>query len=130
MINNCLYAVLANKLNARHNCDMATPRNDEWFGRHEDAILALVKEHMPSGSGIDTGTKIDLDASTDEKLVFTFSYHHMNETGMYDGWTDHKAIVTPSLAFGYSLKITGRDRNQVKDYLHDVFNAALSTQID
>lgn len=123
-----LYATLASLIQARLNCIKSN--NQEWLGKHTARILEIVKAHMPSGSGVDSGTKIDLDASTGEKLVFTFSYHHMNDNGMYDGWTEHKAIVTPSLAHGFSLNITGRNRNQIKEYLHEVFSFAVSAQLD
>lgn len=114
-----LYAEIASLICARQNC--IKTGNHEWQGKHEERILALVKETAPSGSGIDCGTKIDIDVSQPEKLVFTFSYHHMNDYGMYDGWTEHKAIVTPSLQFGFNLTITGKDRNGIKEYLHEVF---------
>ncbi len=123
-----LYSELAGLITARQNCRVSF--NDEWFHKNTDKILELVKEFMPSGSGIDSGTKIDLDASTGEKLVFTFSYHHMNEGGMYDGWTEHIAYVTPSLQFGVYLRITGRNRNYIKEYLYDVFQNALTEQVD
>jgi hypothetical protein len=84
---------------------------------------------MPSGSGVDIGTKLDLGESTSDKLVFSASFHHMDEHGGYDGWTDHKIIVTPSLQFGFNLKITGRDRNQIKDYLSDIFHTALTSHV-
>ncbi len=129
-MNNELYAVLASLVQARINCDNATPRNAEWFGRHEDRIEELVKDYMPSGSGVDCGTKMDLDASTSDKLVFTTSYHHMNESGMYDGWTEHTVTVTPSLAFGFTLRIGGRDHNDIKEYLRDLFAEALGTVIE
>jgi len=45
----------------------------------------------------------------------------MNEHGFYDGWTEHRITVKPSLAFGFELTISGRDRNEIKDYLSDVF---------
>jgi hypothetical protein len=70
-----------------------------------------------------------LDASIPEKLVFIVEYHHMAESGMYDGWTSHRIIVTPSLARGFSLKITGKDRNQIKEYLADVYHNWLDTEI-
>jgi len=54
----------------------------------------------------------------------------MNESGAYDGWTEHKLIVSPSLLFDLDLRITGRDRNGIKEYLHDVFSAALQTEIE
>lgn len=53
----------------------------------------------------------------------------MNENGMYDGWTEHKAIIKPSLVFGLDLKITGRDRNGIKEYLHDTFMQALTDEV-
>ncbi len=123
-----LYSTLASLVQARLNCIKAN--NSEWLIKHEQAACELVKSHMPSGSGIDCGTKLDIDRSNGDKLVFTFSFHHMNENDMYDGWTDHTAIVTPSLAFGFDLMITGRDRNRIKEYLHDIFHYALQTEID
>lgn len=86
----------------------------------------LVKNYLPSGSGIDSGTRIDWDATRPNRIVFVFGFHHMDESGCYDGWTEHSAIITPDLVFGFSIRITGRDRNQVKDYLHECFDCALS----
>lgn len=118
---------MASLIQARQNCIKA--QNHEWFQKHTERLESLVEE-MPSGSGIDCGTKLDLDASTPSKLVFTFSFHHMNESGMYDGWTDHKAVATPDFAFGFYLVITGRDRNGIKEYLHDVYSTALSQDVE
>lgn len=100
----------------------------DWEQICQDRIDKLVKEYMPSGSGIDMGTGFDWYASKPNKLVFNFSYHHMDEHGFYDGWTDHKCIVTPSLAWGFDIKITGRDRNQVKEHLHECFDSALHAE--
>lgn len=122
-----VYKHLASLLSALSNCEKANLA--EMATRHESAIRDLVKNFMPSGSGIDCGTKLVLEKSNSERLVFAFSFHHMNDCGMYDGWTEHKAIVTPSLAFGYNLKITGRDRNQIKEYFAEVFDFALNTQV-
>jgi hypothetical protein len=123
-----LYKVLAGLVNARATC-IATG-NKEWEHRHEERILALVKNHMPSGSGFDNGTQIDLDASTDERLVFDTGFHHMNGVGYYVGWTDHRVIVTPSLHFGVKISIRGRDHNDIKDYAHECFHLALTSDID
>lgn len=95
------------------------PREDILLGCWEER-LEKIMDSAPSGSGIDNGTKLDETKSGQAKLVFTFGYHHMNEHGFYDGWTDHTAVVTPSFN-GFNLKITGRDRNQIKDYLYDVY---------
>ena len=120
-----LYQEIASLVQARQNC--IEKQNSEWQANHEEKINQLCCEYMPSGSGIDCGTKIDFDASNPEKLVFNLSFHHMNENGMYDGWTEHQAIVTPSLAFGFNLKFTGKNRNQIKEYLHDIYSSALNS---
>lgn len=85
---------------------------------------------MPSGSGIDCGTRLDIAASTPEKLVFKTAYHHMNSGGFYDGWTQHRIIVKPSLGFGLRISISGPDRNDVKDYLHECFDQALRAEVE
>jgi hypothetical protein len=54
----------------------------------------------------------------------------MDDVGYYDGWTEHTLTVRPSLAFGIDLKFSGRNRNQIKDYLHEVFHEALTHEID
>ena len=77
---------------------------------HEEKLNELI-DLLPSGSGIDAGIKFDWDKSTKDKLIFNFGFHHMNETGYYDGWTEHQIIITPSLADKFNLKITGKDRN-------------------
>jgi len=101
-------------------------RHQSWLDPAEERLKNLVDE-LPSGSGIDTGTKIVLDECTKDKLVFEFGFHHMNDGGMYDGWTEHKLVVTPCFS-GINLKITGRDRNQIKEYLYDTYSYALSVE--
>ncbi len=128
-----LYQILASTLQAYDNCTKngaTQSQKAEWTARHRDAIYDLVEQFMPRGSGIDSGTKIAWDESTPNKLVFTTAFHHMDENGYYDGWTEHKVIVTPSLSMGYDLKITGRDRNDIKDYLAEVYTAALDEEIE
>ena len=123
-----LYQELASAVQARLNCIASS--DSEWEGKHEERIEALVKNHLPSGSGIDSGTAIDLDKSTGEKLVLTLSYHHMDEMGGYDGWTEHTITVRPSLLFGIDLTISGRDRNRIKDYLYEVYQYALTREVE
>jgi hypothetical protein len=52
----------------------------------------------------------------------------MNGQGYYTCWTEHQAIITPSMIFGFSLKITGRDKNDIKDYLGELFNFWLDSE--
>ncbi len=115
-----VYQAIASAFTAYQNCIKSG--NAELQAKHMERIELLVREWLPSGSGWDTGTKFD--GGTSDKLIFTGSFHHMNESGMYDGWTDHTVTVTPAFD-GINIKISGRDRNQIKDYLADLFLNAL-----
>lgn len=112
-------------ITARRNCDTATPRNSEWFDRWTMRLRHYEKNALPGGSGIDCGTKIDLDRSAPEKIVLHLSFHHMNKDGFYNGWTEHTITARPAFS-GINLTISGRDRNGIKDYLHDVYSNVLS----
>lgn len=118
-----VFRELASMVQARLNCEAMRESNtlaDGWYDRWSSRIEALMKT-APSGAGIDAGTSIDLGACTGEKLVFGCSFHHHTEQG-YDGWTEHTITVTASLATpGFKLAISGRNRNEIKDYLHDVY---------
>lgn len=121
------YREFACKMQALLNCIEAD--NSEWEANHREWLEKECK-NGPSGSGIDSGTHIDLDKSSGEKLVFETAYHHMDEGGCYDGWTTHSVIVTPSLQFVFQLRITGRDRNQIKEYLYDVYSNWLREEVE
>jgi hypothetical protein len=121
-----LYKLIASALQASLNCERSG--NAEWHVKHREAIGALVREHMPSGSGFDHGTAFDGDRSTPDKLVFNTSYHHAGESG-YTHWTDHSITVRASLVFGITLTISGRDYRGFKDYCDDVFRQALLTEV-
>lgn len=123
-----LYVELANTIQARTNC--INSGNAEWRAKHTDTINQIVRDLLPSGSGWDCGTKIDLDSSTGEKIVLYGSWHHMNDGGYYTGWTEHIITVRPSLTSGISLSISGRDRNDVKEFLYQMFDDYLRHTID
>lgn len=122
-----LYQRIASKMAARINCTASG--NTVWFARHTVDIEDLVRDHMPSGSGVDCGTQLDFDNSQPNRMVFVLSFHHMDENGGYDGWTSHQVIVTPSLAYGIDVRVTGRDRNWIKDYLTGLYQDALTTEV-
>ncbi len=103
-----------------------------WLVNREDwtAAKKVVKEHMPSGSGVDNGTSLDLARSRPDRLIFATSFHHMTEHGMYDGWTEHEVIVIPLYcAMEFSIRVTGRNRNDIKEYLHELFRDALEAEV-
>lgn len=96
--------------------------------RERDDINRLVREFMPSGSGFDSGTTFDLDKSNRLKMVFNTGFHHMDDNGSYDGWTHHTVVVTPNFG-GFDIRVTGRDRNDIKDYIGETFENALFQEI-
>ena len=118
-----LYQELASTLDAYKRCQQTG--NTEWEQKHLTRLRELELNALPRGGGIDPGVKIDLDASTPNKLVLTTSFHHMTE-GMYNGWTDHTITVRPSLIHGFTLTIIGSNRNDIKEYLHEVFQDCLA----
>ena len=98
---------------------------DRWLDRIDDITATL-----PSGSGIDAGSSIDTEKSKPDRIVINLSFHHMTEHGVYDGWTEHEIIATPSLAFGFNVRVTGRNRNDIKAYLGDIFAWSLDEDIE
>jgi len=126
-MNRKVYQHIAAALQAIENCKRSG--NTEWEVRHGETITALIRRYLPHGGGFDNGVKLD-GASTPNRLVFDTAYHHMHDSGMYDGWSDHAVIVTPDLASGFDLRITGRDRNQIKEYIAECFHSGLSSDCD
>lgn len=123
-----LVTVLASLIFARENCQKSG--NTEWFAKHTERLEYLADNYLPSGSGVDNGARLDLDASKPEKIVLSLSFHHMDEGGSYDGWTDHVVTVRPSFVFGYHIGISGRDRNNIKEYLSELLREYLDSPVD
>jgi hypothetical protein len=102
------------------------PRFAAALERSEERLERLM-ETAPSGSGFDAGTQVNEDRS--DVLIFTTAFHHMDEAGFYDGWTEHTIRVKPSLAWGFDLKVSGRDRNGIKEYIADMFACWLNEEV-
>jgi len=113
------YQRIAQTFNAYNNCIKS--ENKEWENKHANNLEEMVKNYLPRGSGFNSGTKFNWDESKDNKLVFNTAFYHMNEGGYYDGWTEHKIIITPDLMNDFNVKITGKNRNQIKEYIHSCF---------
>jgi hypothetical protein len=134
------YSAIAQLLQAMVNCqdkantcehpDASSKHWRDMAEHHRDSIQALMKAHAPSGSGFDSGTKLDMDKSTVDKLVFNADFHHMDDNGFYCGWTEHQVIITASLISDYSIRVTGRDKRQIKDFISDTFHHLGSIEID
>jgi len=102
------------------------PPTKEWEDKKADELEGL--EYMlPSGSGFDAGTQVDLENSKPNRVVLHTAFHHMDEYGGYCGWTNHDVIVTPSLTRGFDIRITGRNtRNDIKSYIAETFDEVLA----
>jgi hypothetical protein len=117
---------IASTIDALKHC--LETKNTEWIERHR-ARLSQLERTLPSGSGIDCGTKIAIDKSNADRVVLTFSYHHMNEAGFYEGWTEHTAIIRPAFN-GLNIRITGSNRNDCKEYFHEVYHHDLQAEVE
>lgn len=81
---------------------------------------------LPSGSGIDNGTKVLM--MNQGKAMFMMGFHHMDEHGNYDGWTQHIVTVRPTLT-GYTYTCSGPNRNNIKDYLVETLQLVLEAEV-
>lgn len=106
--------------------------NKVWADRWAARLTHIERELLPSGSGIDSGTKINWSATGGAEIALNCSFHHMDEHGTYDGWTDHTVRVRPCFEHpGFTIHdITGVNRNEIKEYLADVFIEALDAEAE
>lgn len=111
------------------NCDWHKQVNEAFRPECEDRIGRL-EYLLPRGFGVDSGCTIDVENSSSDKVIINFSWHHLNQDGYYDGWTDHKLIVKPKLWNDFDMRITGSNRNGIKDYLYDLFDSYLKMEVD
>lgn len=109
---------------ALENCKRSN--NEEWIEKHNETLKRLTN-YLPSGSGVDSGTTIESISAT--KVVFACGYHHMNDAGYYDGWTHHKITATSTFQ-GLALKVSGPDRNNIKESLADLFHNCLTQTVN
>lgn len=121
-----LYQAIANAITALHNCEARNNPNDDYWLEQ----LAHFEDLLPSGSGFDSGTIINIVDSTRHKLVLETKFHHMNDAGFYTKWTDHKITVVADMLFGFDLKISGQNHNGIKDYIGELFMTALAEETE
>ena len=117
-----VYQAIAQALRAAENCRESG--NAEWLDRWEQRLALIERDILPSGSGFDSGCTINSDSNSKRLRIHT-AFHHMNDGGFYDGWTHHDVIVTPDLAHEFDMRITGRNRSGIKEYIADCMAQAL-----
>ena len=108
-------SALSAAMTAMNNCTLSG--NHEMAEIWDNYILSEC-DKLPSGSGIDNGMHLIREECENDKITFSLDFHHLNENGYYDGWTSHKVVIRPAFG-GIDIRITGRDRNQIKEYLYD-----------
>jgi len=86
----------------------------------------LIREHLPHGAGIDAPITLDEERSNDHRLVFEVPFHQMDDEGYYCGWTTFRVTVTCSIAYGLSVKATGRGRFGLRDYVEEMMQYAMT----
>lgn len=122
-----MYEAIARAADARTRC--LVTGNQEWRDIWTEKLRAMQKE-LPSGSGIDNGTKIIMDECDITRIVLICDYHHMNQDGFYDGWTHHRIVAKPTF-MGIDVRVaTGPNKNDIKEYLANVYGDALDTEYD
>lgn len=102
------------------------PSKRKWY-EIANATLDRLLQALPHGSGIDLDPEIlDIKYQGDRitMIAFRSDFHHMNDHGYYDGWTEHTVRVYPDWD-GFRLVITGRNRNDIKSYLYETWDHAL-----
>ena len=111
---------------AKTNCEENGAEYVDQYHKHHKTIETIL-ENAPSGSGFDSGTEF-LGINPNQELVFKTSFHHMDEMGGYDGWTEHGVKIIPHLGFGFHIKISGTNKNDIKEYISDVFHEWLNAE--
>lgn len=125
-----MYQILAQEVARRERLSKAD--HVDYFDGMAHTIRVqldqLARDFLPSGSGCDAGTDIVWEDMRPNRLVLNVPFHHMDENGFYDDWTYHKVTIRPCLQFGFTMKIDGRNRNEIKDYLADLFDDCLRSK--
>ena len=92
---------------------------DRW-----ETLIENILSTLPSG-GVFAGTEVEEVSS--KKVVLVTAVHHISEYGYREGVTSHRITFTPTLV-GTDIKVSGRNFNDVKSYIAEVFhNWATST---
>lgn len=90
--------------------------NNELAQEYEAMLHELTHTHMPRGEHFESGTRIDLNKSDPDKLVFHTDYRQ--EDGAL---TPHTIVTNP---FNWRFRVTGK--STAKEEIRQAFYAALS----
>ena len=88
--------------------------------------LSWLQELLPIGNGIEAVCVIPLK-STKKRIVIDTYYWHLNYS--YE-WTIYQVVITPSFEGEINIRITGKNVDNVKEYLQDIFREALMKEYE
>lgn len=102
---------------------------NEKFEDVAQARLDAVFDLLPSGSGFDSGTKVEsIDAS---RMVLYSAFHKMIEHGSYVGWDEFRVVVKAAFD-GIDIRIfstAGRIKPEDREYYEEEFYRALTQDV-
>lgn len=84
---------------------------------------------LPIGNGIEAKSVILLK-STEKRIVIDTAYWHPNVSYETSRWTDHQIVITPSFEGEINIRVTGKNLNNIKEYLNEVFREALMKEYE
>jgi hypothetical protein len=116
---------IARLVQAYHNC---IKTNNDYGNIHLSNLEKIEQNYLPSGSGFNSGTKIDIKNSKINKVILLTSYDNMDENGYYDKYLDYKIIIKP-LFDTIDIQVIGSNYNQLKDYILQEFDYRLNELI-
>ena len=95
----------------------------EWNKIAKGSHLHIcVKRIKKAGSMLPPGTRINIEESGINKVLFETSFYHINEN-----LTNLIIIVMPKFVCGFSIIITGK--SEYNDYVEDIFRECLNQEI-
>ena len=98
--------------------------------RHNDVLDFIEKELLPSGSGFDSGTKINREKTTDTRIVLDTAVHPLTDAGYYTAWKHFSIIVSASHLFGFTVKSSKKLPWNIREWVLDTFNEVLDTEVE
>jgi len=117
-----LYEEIAILIDAIKNCQQMG--NAVWEDNHRERLQEIERNHLPSGAGFDSGSTINLDRCSQNRIVIESGFHMMDEWGSYIGWIHFDVIVVPVFG-GIDVIVKGpfakADAMDLKEYIATVF---------
>jgi len=122
-----IYQVLSRKFNGISS--------NTYSDQLKEHIEEVIEDYFPSGSGFDTGCSFDFFKSKVDRLVINIPYHCMDDNGSYDEWVYPELIITPSLSYGFNMRVNwkgyiGKYKYVLHEYFQNLFSETLENEIE